>query len=192
MTTSAVASHLVHSIQTIKSSAVAWAPALVKILLESSCCARCVLRFAGIRDKGIHTSIIHDVQSLHSFTNDPESSPTPVPPCPVCVGLLQMDYASMANEALIKSQSYRLPTQTFLMSMRLPPQLAIRNRSMYLYLHHHLQIQDVTVQLPTMIEIKEIFRNLVVDAFAKVSGYEFDANVRALFELKRFRVSFPS
>ncbi|KAI9017707.1 hypothetical protein BC832DRAFT_527741 [Gaertneriomyces semiglobifer] len=110
--------------------------------------------------------------------------------CAACLGLLQVDYDDLATQAhtLFKEQGYVLgaSNQTFVVSMRLPPQLAIRQRSFSLLINERLRYfaaawpafigrtSEEREQLPGAIDVKEVFRYLMSDAYANVSGLQFD------------------
>ncbi|KAJ3183292.1 putative tRNA pseudouridine synthase Pus10 [Gaertneriomyces sp. JEL0708] len=97
--------------------------------------------------------------------------------CAACLGLLQVDYDDLATQAhaIFKKQGYVLgaSNQTFVVSMRLPPQLAIRQRSFSLLINEGLS-EEEREQLPGAIDVKEVFRYLMSDAYASVSGLQFD------------------
>ncbi|KAJ3145733.1 hypothetical protein HDU86_000827 [Geranomyces michiganensis] len=109
--------------------------------------------------------------------------------CGACLGLLQCDHHAIAQNAaaLFAKENYMLApdAQTFLMSTRLPVQLAIRQR---IYLHLLRAKLDVPILEPIMhtgppaeadpqIEVKEILRSLLADEFATATSLRFDPQV---------------
>ena len=143
------------------------------LMADCEVCDRCMFRMVGIRERSIHDSI-EVLPTVPSKRTIDESEST----CSVCVGLLQMDYSSIASSAMTLLKEYNLKEKTFCLSMQLPPQLSIRNASIRQFLEEKLS-QDDTVQgkLPEAVEIREIFRHLVATSFSKVSGFKFDNNV---------------
>ncbi|TPX62387.1 hypothetical protein PhCBS80983_g00465 [Powellomyces hirtus] len=106
--------------------------------------------------------------------------------CAACLGLLHCDHKAIGRGALdiFHQQKYKLAVQnqTFVISTRLPSQLAIRQRSYQLLLAHELGeslpvVNDQTAaEAKPLIEVKEILKYLLADAYAEVSGLAFDAN----------------
>lgn len=60
--------------------------------------------------------------------------------------------------------------------MRLPPQLAIRQRSVQLYLEHELG-SEAMEDIGAGIEVKEVLKYLICDAFEEASSIPFDPTV---------------
>ncbi|KAJ3184936.1 putative tRNA pseudouridine synthase Pus10 [Geranomyces variabilis] len=106
--------------------------------------------------------------------------------CGACLGLLQCDHRAIAKNAaeLFAKENYVLApdAQTFIMSVRLPAQLSIRQRIYMHLLHAKL---DMPILQPIMhdgppaeadpqVEVKEILRSLLADEFAAATGLSFD------------------
>ncbi|KAI8593161.1 hypothetical protein BDZ88DRAFT_187521 [Geranomyces variabilis] len=106
--------------------------------------------------------------------------------CGACLGLLQCDHRTIARDAaaLFAKENYVLApdAQTFIMSVRLPAQLSIRQRIYMHLLHAKL---DVPILQPIMhngppaeadpqVEVKEILRSLLADEFAAATGLNFN------------------
>ncbi|KAJ1341423.1 tRNA pseudouridine(54/55) synthase [Batrachochytrium salamandrivorans] len=114
--------------------------------------------------------------------------------CPACLGLLQIDYASLARQAhhSFLQRPYVRDNNTFTVSNRMPPQLSIRQRSISLMIEEALAATGTlcTVSsdtnavdkdtptapkaIPTAIDVKEILKYLVSNAFARSSGMTYD------------------
>ncbi|KAJ1341494.1 tRNA pseudouridine(54/55) synthase [Batrachochytrium salamandrivorans] len=114
--------------------------------------------------------------------------------CPACLGLLQIDYASLARQAhhSFLQRPYVRDNNTFTVSNRMPPQLSIRQRSISLMIEEALEATGTlcTVSsdtnavdkdtptapkaIPTAIDVKEILKYLVSNAFARSSGMTYD------------------
>ncbi|KAJ3149021.1 putative tRNA pseudouridine synthase Pus10 [Geranomyces variabilis] len=106
--------------------------------------------------------------------------------CGACLGLLQCDHRAIARDAaeLFAKENYVLTpdAQTFIMSVRLPAQLSIRQRIYMHLLHAKL---DVPILQPIMhnappaeadpqVEVKEILRSLLADEFAAATRLNFN------------------
>ncbi|KAJ3036936.1 putative tRNA pseudouridine synthase Pus10 [Rhizophlyctis rosea] len=90
---------------------------------------------------------------------------------------MQLDHDKLAQTAYEKfrQENYVLGEKTFLVSTQLPAQLAIRQRSAALLVGHIVSTDLSDLTLPPAIEIKEIFKYLISDAFSDASGLEFSA-----------------
>ena len=108
-------------------------------------------------------------------------------PCSVCLGLLNMDFKEMAKKAHEKASQFSIVDKTFYLSMRMPPQLTIRHRSISVYLKEELAKTNAYWSLPDPIELKEIFRHLVAKAYTDHSGFEFTTEV-CLFVIRCFDI----
>ncbi|KAJ3297069.1 putative tRNA pseudouridine synthase Pus10 [Borealophlyctis nickersoniae] len=81
--------------------------------------------------------------------------------CPACIGLLQIDFCSLAQKAaeVFRREAYTLSEQaSFNIASRLPPQLSIRQRAFALLIQHTVGVSDETSW--STVEVKEIFRAL--------------------------------
>jgi hypothetical protein len=143
------------------------------LMAEYDICQRCMLRMVGVRDKLLHANIekAYSIPSKRSIEEDGFT-------CTVCVGLLQMDYSQIANDAVALLHNYDLKNKAFSLRMQFPAQLPIRNVSIRKFLEEKIS-QDVEISedLPTAIEIREIFRYLVSESFSNASGLKFEVDV---------------
>jgi hypothetical protein len=66
--------------------------------------------------------------------------------CPACLGLLQTDYADIANQGfeVFKSKGYNIGTKSFVISAGMPAQLNIRQKSLTLYILDQLKYLPIT------------------------------------------------
>ncbi|KAI9101358.1 hypothetical protein DFS34DRAFT_614118 [Phlyctochytrium arcticum] len=113
------------------------------------------------------------VEDSVAVIDTPVLAPTTAPSphtCPVCLGLLHGTYMEVAERALalFKEQGYALTVgkESFVLHMRLPPQLAIRSRAVRVLLEEHFKDELPGEYEP--IEVKEVFRNLMVEVFEGV------------------------
>ncbi|TPX63162.1 hypothetical protein SpCBS45565_g06808 [Spizellomyces sp. 'palustris'] len=106
----------------------------------------------------------------------PANDSTPQRTCSACLGLLQCDHRDVAGKAfkLFQSEGYSLGSnnKTFLLSMRLPPQLAIRQRSFVMLMEKEMGADKVDGSVS--VEVKEILKYLISDAFAETSSIAYD------------------
>ncbi|KAJ3053633.1 putative tRNA pseudouridine synthase Pus10 [Rhizophlyctis rosea] len=109
------------------------------------------------------------------FNDTPQTAYPPDCTCPACLGLLQMDHKSLSQRAdgMYTSENYVLGEQTFVVSMRLPAQLAIRQRAGVLFVESVQRSDDIA---PEAIETKEILRNLLTDTFSEITGLTFSSH----------------
>ncbi|KAL2917634.1 hypothetical protein HK105_202921 [Polyrhizophydium stewartii] len=136
--------------------------------------------------------MVQDAVADGQHTAVPGARVTHAHVCPGCLGLLQIDHASLAADVFrrFSRKSYVLENQTFSISGRMPPQLAVRHRSLALLLKQGLDMDAeadprdtresrrsgdaASDPLPAPVEVKEIFKHLVANAFARESGMSFD------------------
>ncbi|KND01902.1 TIGR01213 family protein [Spizellomyces punctatus DAOM BR117] len=106
----------------------------------------------------------------------PSNDSAPQRTCSACLGLLQCDHHDLAGKAfkLFQSEGYSLGSnnKTFLLSMRLPPQLAIRQRSFVLLVEKEMGADMIDGSVS--VEVKEILKYLISDAFAETSSITYD------------------
>ena len=166
-----------------------------------------MLRYLGIRDKTFHQTLPKLIMASKD-TNLPASdsnegslvpqkrsseevsdqenngslvSDQSLATCRVCLGILNLDFEKMAKDAFKKSQDFELVENKFLTTIRFPPVTAIRHRSVCLMLEESIkETPGVDWTLPSPVELKEVFKNLVSDAFTKESGFTFEARVRLI------------
>jgi hypothetical protein len=145
-----------------------------ELLLAANCCLRCVLRYTAIRDINIHMA---------------QEQPTKV--CPACLGLLQLNHTQISNAGwdMFKQKNFMIDTNTFSLSIALPPQLIIRQKSLTLHILQSLQYYCYNLrckleELPELIDTKEIFKLLIKESFIKISSLEFDINSPISFIFK--------
>ncbi|KAJ3146811.1 putative tRNA pseudouridine synthase Pus10 [Irineochytrium annulatum] len=147
-------------------------------LLDLRCCHRCVLRFFGIRDRAIHHAAGCGIGSPSATASSVDSHRAPdvavpvpksanghqhpssnghdrpVPPssgnvCPACLGLLHTPVSEPVALARqhIEKEGYEC-VRTFLVSVKVPVQLAVRNRAVHLTLERALAEKGVEYKIP--------------------------------------------
>lgn len=128
-------------------------------------------RKKGFQEKQIENDL--ELAEIEAVTIVPDELKQPV--CPACLGILQINQNTLAQKGfeMFKSLNYSIPERTFNLQIRLPFQLPIRHQAII----HHISgvIEDKEAfALPAPVEVKEVFKYLVRDSFAKASGFEFD------------------
>ncbi|KAI8819570.1 uncharacterized protein EV422DRAFT_588375 [Fimicolochytrium jonesii] len=115
-----------------------------------------------------------------SFAEEAAVAPEPTPSqiCSACLGLLHHDHQAVAQKAydMQRNENYELSAtnQTFVLSMRLPTQLAIRQKSYVLYVRHLEQELGTSDVIFPDVEVKEVLRMLLANAYSQLSGLMFD------------------
>lgn len=107
--------------------------------------------------------------------------------CPVCLGLLQIDFKTLAQLALesFKSKGYIVKDNAFRLSIRLPFQLPIRQQGIIYHLKAELSNldQDLALFPSNSRDVKGLFKQLMREAFEKESGMTFDNDSNLVLEL---------
>lgn len=165
---------------------------IVSACSSISICANCILRYLGIRSLDLHLKVMnenpfrirHQQASGHELrpkgvnliaTKENHDSNTEAKLlCPSCLGLFQLDFKSLSLDAvkLMRMENYILKEQTFCVAIKLPPQLIIRHQAVIHYIQRHLTA-DESFDFPDYIEVKEVFKYLVRDSFAKESNLSY-------------------
>ncbi|EGF78467.1 hypothetical protein BATDEDRAFT_90402 [Batrachochytrium dendrobatidis JAM81] len=131
-----------------------------------------------------------DAQPVETMTSPLRVQGIPKCVCPACLGLLQIDYSSLATQAYQKylNKPYIRNEMTFSVSNRMPPQLSIRQRSISLMIEKMLAsisstTSDEKIDIPTPIEVKEIFKSLICASFSQESGMVYDVESKLSLQL---------
>ncbi|TPX38445.1 hypothetical protein SeMB42_g06741 [Synchytrium endobioticum] len=148
-------------------------------------CPKCVLRFMGFRDRSIYDQFNPSTwptdDAPHSIP--PQESPAtstlpPVPPqltstkdqkkCLACVGILELDYDQLANDAKdqILQDGYN-GLLNFVLAVKVPLQLQIRQRAIQSMLASHL---NGPPQPP--VEIKDVIKLILPSKIQAATGLE--------------------
>lgn len=125
------------------------------------------------RDHSETEDLVLEYKENHKVGEHCLGSSSSKSPCSVCLGMMNMDFKEMAVKAHEKASQFSVVDKTFYLSMRMPPQLTIRHRSISVYLKEELSKTNAYWSLPDPIELKEIFRHLVAKSYADHSGFEF-------------------
>jgi hypothetical protein len=130
--------------------------------------------------ESLQGSVVPQKRSSEEVSDQENTDPivTEAAPCRVCLGILNLDFEQMAKDAFLKSKDYSLVEKKFLPSIRFPPVTAIRHRSICLLLEESIKEKTgIDWILPSPVELKEVFKNLIADAFTKESGFILEARV---------------
>ncbi|KAI8915596.1 hypothetical protein EDD86DRAFT_186262 [Gorgonomyces haynaldii] len=113
-------------------------------------CQSCIQRHCGIRQASLSTK---------EFV------------CQSCTGLLQQDFIQLSQKAMekYKEQQFELQDDTFSVSVQMPTTYSIRQ-------HCYKTLLEETQEGLEMVDIKEIFKMSLREAFAQTSGKTFDVN----------------
>ncbi|KAJ3199462.1 putative tRNA pseudouridine synthase Pus10, partial [Dinochytrium kinnereticum] len=133
---------------------------IANALFDLNCCALCIIRFFGIKQKAvIQQAVIFQRTRSNFFTGEmhrSKLSPTRGSNkvdvetncegtfCPACLGLLHGSHRNLISEAkeVLLKEGYE-KIDTFLVSCRVPPQIATRTRAIHLCLQHQLAAMGI-------------------------------------------------
>ncbi|KAJ3268326.1 putative tRNA pseudouridine synthase Pus10 [Terramyces sp. JEL0728] len=162
------------------------------------CCYNCVTRYLGLRNQQkdlaeysptygscqlILESEMNKKIKLEGEEIDATEEKEPeIKPCSTCLGLLQLNFKKLAQDSVdsLKDEQYS-PLALFNLSIQLPVQLQIRNKSMQLFLKNHIKPQSPSKspkkqEIPEPLEVKEVFKYLLKHAFAAASNLSYNVN----------------
>ena len=147
----------------------------LSILGKTNLCDSCKLRFLGIRDIEIHRKYVQNtfLAATVELRNTEVKKPKLGPVCAACLGILQYDFLELAKNAMeiLNRKGYKLSKDTFSMFLQLPTQLLIRQQAV----NHYIRSEEP--EIIESIEVKEIFKQLIREAFELESGLTFDVDV---------------
>ena len=154
------------------------------------CCARCTLRFAGIRDPSVY---MQAEAALDEATLPAAGAPPPADDaaavCPICLGCLAhcMRHDAIANFAeSVRATDFAMTS--FSISISIPVNLLVRERAAWLHLGRvradtdGLDASPLTRRLnfESITELKETIRWVIAEPLARALGVPVDPNAKLL------------
>ncbi|KAG9300536.1 hypothetical protein G9A89_002414 [Geosiphon pyriformis] len=182
---------------------------LIDALLKASCCARCILRFLGLKNFDCYSwteetllQVLNRLRSAASTEAEPPDHPATEklsrqnnekPVCVTCLDLLYhadtMACVGPIFEA-IKNQGHQ--AKDFTIIVTLPISTIVRNHSAAVWVKYNLRPGLLPYEVSLVIDMAKIFRYLLGQALEKISGLKHNVNSHFKIEVEYIHVSTQS
>ncbi|KAF0381857.1 trna pseudouridine synthase pus10 [Gigaspora margarita] len=165
---------------------------IIDTMLNSKCCARCILRFLNVHDYKMYSAseeallklisrIREDVlkstdpklisSTEHSFTEILSCKPQDKPICITCFDLLyQADTIECIWPIYQSILAHNFDVKDFNLSVSLPTGILVNNHSMIVWIRKMCNDLKVHCSLETLVDLKETFKPLLGWSIGKQTG----------------------
>ncbi|CAG8598857.1 5108_t:CDS:10, partial [Scutellospora calospora] len=169
---------------------------IIETMLNSKCCARCILRFLNVHDYNIYSASeevllkllcrIHEdffksidpkliSSTEHSFTEILSCRPHDKPVCVTCFDLLyQADTIECVWPIYQSILAHNFDVKDFNLSVSMPTGILVNNYSMIVWVRKICNDLKVQCPLKKLIDLKEIFKLLLGWGIEKQSGMIYE------------------